>query len=124
MKRRETPPAWRRGFALYRRRTGRDALGNETAFYSMEAPDETVSAPDGVDFQHAKSWNTSGRLGSAGAGVEEIGEVPGGGVLEGYLKSALAVSPFDRLEIDGALYEVRSVQRWPGHRKLLLQRVK
>lgn len=124
MRLRETPAAWRRGFRLFRRRTGRDSLGNETACYDMDAPDAEFECGDGLDFQSPKGWNSAGRIGSAGAGVEESGEISGGGVLEGYLRPGIEAAPFDRLEVDGALYEVRSIHRWPGHQKLLLQRLK
>lgn len=124
MKLRETPAQWRQGFRLYRRRTGEDSLGNAAAYYNMDAPDEDVPAAEGLDFQSPKGWNSSGRLGSAGARVEETGEIPGGGVLEGYLRSSLAVSAFDRLEVGGGLFEVRGIHRWPQHQKLMLQRLK
>ena len=75
----ETPARWRRGFRLYRRRTG--------------------------------------------ARVEPWGETAGG-VLEGYVFDALEVAEFDRLAVDGALYEVRRVLNWPSHRQLMIQRVK
>ncbi|MBR1780544.1 MAG: hypothetical protein IJ751_03975 [Oscillospiraceae bacterium] len=113
-----TPARWTRPFALYRRRTGLDSLGNETARYDMSAPDATGE----MDFQQPKSWNTAGRVGSGGAQVDETGE-RSGGILEGYLRSALAVAAFDRLQLDGALYEVRAIHIWPSHRKLMLQRV-
>ena len=44
-------------------------------------------------------------------------------MLEGRLFSDLEIAPFDRLEINGGLYEVRAVQQWPGHRKLLAQQI-
>ena len=115
---RETPAAWKRAFSLYRRRRGHDSLGSEIAFYDMTAPDAVGS----MDFQRPKNWNTSGRVGPAGAQLDDDGERTGG-VLEGYLREALAVSAFDRLTVDGVLYEVRSIHVWPCHTKLLLQRV-
>lgn len=51
---RETPPVWRQGFDLYRRRTERDTLGRETAHYAQE-PDVRVEAADGLAFQHPRS---------------------------------------------------------------------
>ena len=48
---RETPPVWRQGFDLYRRRTERDTLGRETAHYAQE-PDVHVEVADGLAFQH------------------------------------------------------------------------
>lgn len=117
-----TPPKWRRGFQLYRRRTGTDSLGNEMAFYDMEQPDAEVSPENGVSFQRPRAWNPSGKLSSAGAQVVEYGEVMGG-VMGCYLRDDLAVAEYDRIAVDGLLYEVRSIQTWPGHRKLLLQRL-
>ncbi len=120
---RDTPTAWRQGFSLYRRRQGTDSLGNETAWYDMDAPDAVISAEEGLDFQYPRAWNTSGHVGTAGASVAEMGETSGG-VLEGYLKGELELAAFDRLEVDGALWEVRAIRRWPEHRELLLQRIK
>lgn len=119
----ETPALWRQGFKLYRRRTGEDSLGNETAFYDMTTPDETVQAGAGISFQAPRGWNSTGNVGKSGCRVEENGEVAGG-VLEGCLKGDLVVNPFDRLEVEGQLWEVRAVHRWPGHRQLLMQRVR
>jgi hypothetical protein len=117
-----TPKDWRRGFQLCRRRKGTDSLGNATAEYDMEHPDEVYSAEEGIDIQPPRSWNSSSRLDSVGAHLADWGETAGG-VLEGYVMDALEVNAFDRLVIDGAVYEVRSVQRWPGHRQVLMQRV-
>lgn len=119
---RETPARWRRGFQLYRRRTGTDSLGNEAAGYDMETPDYEATAEQGMDFQRPKSWNTAGSV-TSGARVEAWGEVTGG-ILEGYLRGALEVAEFDRLKVEGELYEVKSLHRWPGHCKLVLQRVR
>lgn len=119
---RETPVPWRRGFKLYRRKTGQDSLGNETAFYEMDAPDLAAEDQDGLAFQSPRSWNSGGRVG-AGAEVTENGEVPNG-ILECCLRGGLEIAPFDRLEVAGELWEVRSVQRWPSHRRLVLQRVR
>lgn len=118
----ETPAAWRRGFRLYRRRTGTDSLGNETAVYDMDVPDEAVPAERGMDFQRPKSWNTAGSV-TSGARVEPWGELTGG-ILEGYLRTELDIKEFDRLEVEGTLYEVKSLHRWPGHCKLMLQRTR
>ncbi len=122
MKLRETPSPWRRGFKLYRRRTGTDSLGNETACYQMDAPDLTVADGEGLAFQSPRSWNSGGTV-SAGVELEAGGEVPRG-ILECCLRSELEISPFDRLETAGELWEVRSVQHWPSHRRLVLQRVR
>lgn len=122
MKLRETPAPWRQGFALYRRRTGADSLGNETACYQMDAPDLTVPDGEGLAFQSPRSWNSGGRV-SGGAALEINGEVPSG-ILECCLRSELEIAPFDRLETAGELWEVRSIQHWPSHRGLVLQRVR
>lgn len=121
MKLRDTPSSWRRGFSLYRRTAGVDSLGNETTLYGQD-PDLVVEARDGLAFQNPRSWNSGGKVG-AGMSVEENGEVPNG-ILECCLRSDLEISAFDRLEIDGELWEVRSIQHWPSHRRLVLQRVR
>ena len=118
---RETPPVWRQGFDLYRRRTERDTLGRETAHYAQE-PDVRVEAADGLAFQHPRSWNSGGNVG-AGEEVRAWGEQPGGS-LEACLRTELELAPYDRLDIGGRLWEVRAIQRWPSHRKLMLQRVR
>lgn len=55
--------------------------------------------------------------------MEEYGERCGG-VLEGVLYGDLELDVFDRLVVDGVVYELRAVQGWPGHRKLQLQRLR
>ena len=118
----DTPTPWRRGFRLYRRRKGTDSLGNETSYYPEE-PDLEVADADGIDFQSPQSWNSAGKVGSTGHRVEQTGEVVGG-VLEGYLRAQPVINPYDRLELEGEVWEVRATRRWPGHRQLLLQRVR
>lgn len=118
---RDTPKGWRRGFSLYRRATGQDSLGNETALYG-ETPDLVVEAEDGLAFQNPRSWNSGGKVGAA-VEVTENGEVPSG-ILECCLRSDLEIAAFDRLDIGGELWEVRSIQHWPSHRRLVLQRVR
>lgn len=119
----ETPAVWRRGFKLYRRRKGNDSLGNVTAVYDMANPDVEVSVEEGITFQYPRGWNTAGSVGSRGCRVEEQGEIAGG-VLEGWVKSSIVISRFDRLEVDGELWEVRAVYCWPGHRQMLMQKVR
>lgn len=120
---RETPLDWRRGFSLYRRRLETDAWGEPKAVYDLEQPDVTVldGTAEGICWQSVQSWQSSGRLTSGWSQGERREEVSG--VLEGRLFSDLEVSPFDRLRIGTGLYEVRSIQRWPGHRKLLVQQI-
>lgn len=122
MKLRDTPAEWRRGFKLYRRKTKFDALGNEVAYYDTE-PDLEVADAEGVDFQSPQSWNSAGNVGKTGHHVALHGEAVGG-VLEGYFRARPVIAPYDRLEIDGEVWEVRATRRWPGHRQLLLQRVR
>ncbi len=119
---RETPLCWRRGFSLYRRRLEQDAYGEEKAVYP-ETPDVTAEdgTEEGICFQYVQAWQSSGRL-TSGWKSGEQGEQPSG-VLEGRLFSDLEIAPFDRLRIGEGLYEVRSVQQWPGHRKLLAQQI-
>lgn len=120
---RQTPQGWRRGFSLCRRRLTADSLGNPVASYDLDNPDYV--AEDGsegaVSWQNLRSWQSSGRL-TSGAEPGEQGETAAG-VLEGCIFSDLEIAAFDRIVLDGEVYEIRSVQRWPGHRKLLAQRV-
>lgn len=120
---REAPLAWRRGFSLYRRRLEADAFGEPRAVYHMEQPDATAldGTAEGICWQNVQSWQSSGRLTSGWTQGEQREEVSG--VLEGRLFSDLEVSPFDRVRIGTALYEVRAIQQWPGHRKLLVQQI-
>ena len=123
MLRRTCPAAWRRGFSLYRRRLEENEWGEPVASYDMEHPDFTVAdgAEGAVCWQPVQSWQTSGRL-TSGEHPAEPGEQPSG-VLQGCLFSPLEVSAFDLVRVGEELYEIRSIQHWPGHRKLLAQRV-
>lgn len=120
---RETPLAWRQGFSLHRRRLERNSFGDPVAVYDMDQPDFNAQdgTAEGICWQPVRSWQTSGRL-TSGVSQGEQGENRSG-VLEGCLFSDLAVSAYDRIQVAEELYEVRSVQRWPGHRKLLVQRI-
>lgn len=120
---RETPLSWRRGFTLHRRRLTTDKLGNPVASYDMKHPDYTAQTgtKEGISWQSVRSWQSSGRL-TSGFAPGEQGE-QAAGVLEGCLFSDLEVSVFDRLVLDGAVYEIRAIQRWLSYRKLLAQRV-
>ncbi len=123
MSARKTPAAWRRAFSLFRRRVAQDSFGNEVAQYDMTQPDAQFSAADGICFQSPRSWNSAAQIGSAGLQVQACGEVPGG-VLEAYLFDDTELAELDRILLDDALYELRSIRRWPSHRELLLQRVR
>ena len=118
-----TPERWRKGFALHRRRLVEDELGEQQAVYDMEHPDFTAQdgSEQAVCWQSVQSWQNSGRL-TSGWRHRNQGDVPSG-VLEGRLRYALEVSPFDRIVLENGVYEVRSVQLWPSHRKLLLQQI-
>lgn len=120
---RETPLSWRRGFSLYRRRLTSDKLGNPVASYDMEHPDYSAGdgTEEGISWQSVRSWQSSGRL-TSGEQPGEQGE-RAAGVLEGCLFSPLVLSTFDRIRLDGALYEIRAIQRWASYRKLLAQRI-
>ncbi|MCD7838444.1 MAG: hypothetical protein LUG65_05995, partial [Clostridiales bacterium] len=120
---RQTPPGWRKGYALHRRRTRTDGYGETAAYYDMDTPDLEVA--DGADncicWQDVRTWQTGGELNS-GSSIQESGE-SARGVLQGVVFGALEVEPFDRFVIDGKVYELRTVQRWLGYRLLQLQRM-
>lgn len=124
MLRRKCPPDWRKGFSLYRRRIVTGAAGEPESSYDMAHPDFTAAdgSDEGICWQGAQSWQQSRGQVTAGWKPTARGEMPAG-VVEGRVFSALKVEPFDRLIFDGGLYEVRSVQRWPRHRKLILQQI-
>lgn len=120
-----TPAAWRRGYTLHRRRVKTDGYGDPAAYYDMEHPDFTAEdgGPAGICWQSVRAWQSSGAL-RAGAEVRPYGE-RSGGVLQGVLYGETPeAAEFDRFVIGGVTYELRGVERWPGHRLLLLQRVK
>ena len=80
---RRTPAAWRKGFALHRRKAGTDRYGDAVAVYDMEHPDVTVADGDenGICWQSVRTWQSGGNLSSGGrvdAGGERVG-----GILEG-----------------------------------------
>lgn len=120
---RNTPLAWRQGFTLHRRKVGRDCYGDAIAVYDMEHPDVTVADGDGngICWQAVRTWQSGGNL-SSGGRVELEGE-RSGAILEGVVYGALEASVFDRLVIDGAVYELRAIQHWPCHRVFQLQRL-
>ena len=119
-----TPLSWRRGYALHRRRTRTDGYGDPVTYYDMEHPDFTAEdgSPEGICWQQVRTWQSSGTL-RAGAEVRPWGE-GSGGVLQGVVYDGPVTAEFDRFVIDGVTYELRGVERWPGHRLLLLQRLK
>lgn len=121
---RTTPLAWRKGFTLHRRTQTTDCYGDPVDGYDMDHPDFTAQdgTQDGICWQRAQTWQSSGTL-SSGAKVAEYGEHTNE-ILEGVLYGDLALAAFDRLVIDGVVYELRGVQNWPSYRKLQLQRVR
>lgn len=120
---RETPLAWRRGYALHRRRTKTDGYGETVVYYDMETPDLVVAdgAEDGICWQDVRTWQSGGEM-TSGSAVRESGE-SSLGVLQGVCYGTLEAEPFDRFVIDGKVYELRTVQQWLGYRLLQLQRM-
>lgn len=118
-----TPPAWRKGYTLHRRRTRLDSLGETQVFYDMEHPDLTVldGTENAVCWQDIRVWRNGNPV-SSGDFITLNGELPLT-VLQGALFSPLTLSVFDRLVIDGEVYELRKIQRWSDYRWLQLQRV-
>ena len=123
MLRRQPPRAWRQGFALHRRRLVTDEAGEPMAVYDMTHPDFT--APAGSDtavcWQSLQGWQSGGHL-TGRWRQHRQGEEPSG-VLEGRLTYPLMIAPFDRVVLEDGVYEVRSVQHWPGHRRVLLLQI-
>ncbi|MBQ3090002.1 MAG: hypothetical protein IJD21_05505 [Oscillospiraceae bacterium] len=117
------PLSWREGFALYRRRLTEDSMGEPSVHYDMERPDFVAEkgTKEGICWQSVQSWQSSGRL-TSGSRLRPLGETSSG-VLEGRIFSDLELAPFDRLMIRGELYEIGNIQHWPGHRKILAQRI-
>lgn len=118
MKLRDTPRLWQQTALIYRRRSGKDSLGNETAVYDMTCPDGAEVG----SFQFPRGWNPTGQVGSAGYKTELAGE-EGGGVLEGFVRGDAELGPFDRLKLGEEVWEVRAVHPWPQHRRILLRRI-
>ena len=89
----------------------------------MPPPTATAATgtPEGICWQSARSWQSGGTL-SGGAKVTPEGERVRG-VLQGVVFGELEAAEFDRFVIDGVIYELRGMERWPGHRLLLLQRL-
>lgn len=83
---------------------------------------EVVDGPEeGICWQSARTWNSSGIL-SSGGRVEPCGERIGG-ILEGVVYGMMEAAEFDRMVVQGAVYELRGIQHWPGHRVFQLQRI-
>lgn len=118
-----TPKAWRKGFALCRRRLEQDALGEEKAVYDLEHPDFTVEdgGEEAICWQTVRSWQSGGQM-SSGLHRTERGELHVE-ILQGVCRTALEVNPGDRFVIGDKVYELRQVQQWTGHRLFLLEQV-
>ncbi len=59
----------------------------------------------------SRTWQSGGDLVSGGrvdAGGERVG-----GILEGVVYGSLEAAVFDRLVINGVVYELRAIQLWP-----------
>ncbi len=119
----KTPGAWRKGYALHRRRWKTDRYGEAVSVYDMDHPDAVVEdgSPDAVCWQDLGGIRDSGRL-TSGAELSEQGERYRE-ILQGALFSELELSVYDRVVVNGGVYELRKIQQWPGHRMLFLQRL-
>lgn len=109
----DRPAPWGKAWSLYRRRTETDSAGDPMAVYSS-APDFQAEA----DSSGAVAWQVQ----SGEASVDEPGERLHGTAI-GRIYDAVEIAAFDRVFFDGALWEVRSVETWPGHRKVTVMRV-
>jgi hypothetical protein len=111
------------GYALHRRKWTMDEYGEREPVYDMETPD-FVAQPGGEDavcWQNAGYSSNRGTL-SSGAKQEQQGERVRE-ILQGALFSQLEVAEYDRLVIQGKVYELREIQHWPSHRMLYAERV-
>lgn len=118
---RETPRAWRSGYALHRRKLRTDQYGEQEAYFDMDTPDMTAEdgSAAGVCWQEPRTWQSGGQM-SGGLRQDEQGETEQI-ALQGALFGSVELSVGDRLVVRGAVYELRHVQQWPGHRMLQLQ---
>lgn len=119
----QTPKRWKRGFCLCRRRLRTDSYGETAAYYDYDHPDASCSdgEEDGLCFQSIRAWQTSGKT-SGGVSRLENGEQTGGAI-QAVLRGDLEVAVYDRLLTLGGCYEVKSIQIWPSHRLLLMDRI-
>lgn len=115
---------WRRsGYTVHRRRLAADAYGEQAAVFDMEHPDVVVAAgsADAVCWQRAGQNRARGKM-QSGAVQAEQGE-RSQEILQGALYSDLTLNQWDRLVINGAVYELREIQQWPSYRMLYAQKV-
>ena len=120
----ECPQELRKGFRLYRRREGRDSLGDPISVYDYTQPDLTVEdgAPEGICWQSVRTWQSSRNL-SSGVRQEPYGPQETG-IVQGVLYGTLEVSVRDRFQLESGWYELRAIQYWPRHRLLQLQKIR
>lgn len=110
----DRPAAWGKAWQLYRRQAGQDAWGDPTAVYP-EQPDASFSAGgDG-----AVAWQSEPGSTETAEPGERTRQTAAGCVFD----ASLEIGPFDRVAFDGALWEVRSVQILPGHRRVEVVRL-
>ncbi|MCD8340649.1 MAG: hypothetical protein LUC87_00650 [Clostridiales bacterium] len=110
----DRPALWGKGWSLYRRQTGTDSYGDPTAVYPDE-PDYSAEAGSAG----AVAWQQS----SGSASVVEAGEQEGSTAAGVVYDSALELAPFDRVEFDGALWEITTVSTWLHCRRVEVKRV-
>lgn len=111
----DRPPAWGKAWTLHRRKAGTDSYGDPIAVYDMDSPD--YSASEGSS--GAVAWQVEGGAASVSEPGEQITVTATGRIYD----AALEIAPFDRVRFDGAVWEVRSVEQWPSHRKATVERV-
>ena len=123
MLRGKTPATWRKGYTLYRRKWKTDRYGEKVGVYDMEHPDAVVEdgSANAVCWQDLGGVRDSGRL-TSGVALTEQGERYRE-ILQGALFGSLEVAVYDRVSVNGGMYELRKIQQWPGHRMLFLQRL-
>lgn len=123
MLRRGGVQSFRRGYQLCRRRLRRDQYGELESVFDLEHPDLVVEpgSPHAVSWQRVSQNHQRGSL-HAGAVQAEQGERIRE-ILQGALFSDLELTLWDRLVIDGRVYELRDVERWPSYRMLYVQSV-
>lgn len=112
---RRTPPAWGKAWSLYRRTSGTDSAGDPVAVFDLEHPDFSASAGT----SGAVAWQEK----TGDAAVTEPGERLTATAVGCLYGTEPEIAPFDRVRFDNALWEVRSVTHWPGHREVTVVRI-
>jgi hypothetical protein len=111
----DRPPAWGKAWSLYGRRMGTDSCGDPIAAYNMETPDYSASAGS----SGAVAWQVSEGTAAVTESGEQISATATGCIYD----PSLAIVPFDRVQFDGAVWEVRAVDQWPSYRKVTVVRL-